>query len=179
MVAAHGRDMATSQDANGEDSTEIENAADAEDDDGGFDVQALLESQFEAIEADGERITELMKAVHFRIGVDGDTSEEVQEALRAFVQEIMNEHEAVSTAEVVHAMWSELLVINSSLQEDPDENEAAGDADGEANAAADGASDGDEQASLDDIAAMTTGDDGDDGDGEVGESGATHDPAFQ
>lgn len=168
--------MATSQDANGEDGTDIENAADPEDDDGGFDVEALLESQFEAIEADGEQITELVKAVHFRIGVDSDTSEEVQGALRALMQEIMNEHEDVSTAEVVNAMWSELLFISTKLQEDPDESEAAGDADGEADAAADGPSDGDEQASLDDIAAMAT---GDDGDGGVGESGATHDPAFQ
>jgi len=168
--------MATSQDANGEDGTDIENAADTEDDDGGFDVRALLESQFEAIEADGEQITELVKAAHFRLGVDGDASEEVQGALRALMQEIMNEHEAVSTAEVVNAMWSELLVISSKLQEDPDENEAAGDEAAEGDAAADAERDGDEQASLDDIAAMAT---GDDGDGEVGESGATRDPAFQ
>ena len=168
--------MATSQDANGEDSTDIENAADAEDDDGGFDVEALLESQFEAIEEDGEQIAELVKAAHFRLGVDGDASEEVQRALRALMQESMSEHEAVSTAEVVNAMWSELLVISSKLHEDSDENEAAGGEEAEGDAAAHAGSDGDEQASLDDVAGMAT---GDDGDSEVGESGATHDLAFQ
>lgn len=168
--------MATSQDVNGEDSTDIENAADATDEDDGFDVEALLESQFEAIEADGEQITGLVKAAHFRLGVDGETSEEVQGALRAFMNELMSEHDDVSTAEVVNAMWSELLYISRKLQEDPDESEAAGDGDAEGDAAADGATDGDEQASLDDIAAMAT---GEDGDGEVGESGASHDPAFQ
>ncbi|MFC6954848.1 hypothetical protein [Halorubellus litoreus] len=168
--------MAASQDADGEDSTDIENAADANgDEDGGFDVKALLDAQFEAIEEDGEQIVELVKAAHFRLGVDGDTSEEVQGALRALMQEIMSEHDEVSTAEVVDAMWSELLYISSKLQEDPEENEAAGDR--EADADADGEGDGDEQASLDDIAAMATGDD--EGDGEVGESGASHDPAFQ
>ncbi len=170
--------MAASQDADGEDSTDIENAADANDgEDSGFDVKALLDAQFEAIEEDGEQIAELVKAAHFRLGVDGDTSEEVQGALRGLMQEIMSEHEDVSTAEVVDAMWSELLYISSKLQEDPDENEAA-DADGEADgsADADGEGDGDEQTSLDDIAAMAT---GKDDDGDVSESGASHDPAFQ
>jgi hypothetical protein len=169
--------MATSQDANGEDSTDIENTADANDgEDGGFDVEALLDAQFEAIEEDGERITELVKAAHFRIGVDGDASVEIQGTLRGLMQELMNEHEDVSTAEVVDAMWSELLFISSKLHEGAKENEAAGDGDAEADADDNDAGDGDEQASLDDIAAMTT---GDDGDGEVSESGASNDPAFQ
>jgi len=177
MVPPHGADMATNQDANGEDSTDIENAADATDDeDGGFDVKALLDAQFEAIEEDGEQITELVKAAHFRLGVDGDTSEEVQGTVRAVMQELMSDHEDVTTAEVVDAMWSELLFISSKLQEDPDEEEARGDGDAEADAAADGESSGDEQANLDDIAAMATGDESTD---EVSESGASHDPAFQ
>lgn len=168
--------MAASQDADGEDSTEIENAADADDDgDGKFDVKALLDAQFEAIEEDGEQITELVKAAHFRLGVDGDTSEEVQGALRGLMQKIMSEHEDVSAAEVVDAMWSELLYIRSRLQEDPEEDEAADDREDDASADAD--SEGDKQASLDDIATMATDDDKDGG--EVSESGASHDPAFQ
>jgi len=166
--------MAASQDANGEDSTEIENGADANDDDGGFDIKALLDAQFNAIKEDGEQITELVKVAHFRMGVDGDTSEEVQGAVRALMQELMNEHEEVSPAEVIDAMWSELLFISSKLQEDPDETGAV--ADGEAESEADGENDGSEQAKLDNIAAMAT---SDDGDGEVGESDASHDPAFR
>lgn len=165
--------MATNQDANGEDSTDIENAADDNDDDG-LDMKALLDAQFEAIEEDGEQITELVKVAHFQIGVDGDTSEEVQGTVRAVMQELMSEHDEVSTAEVVDAMWSELLFISSKLGEASEETDAAGDAEGDAGADPDG--EADEQASLDDIAAMATGDDGED---EVKESSASHDPAFQ
>jgi hypothetical protein len=164
--------MAASPDENGEDSTETENGADANDDDGGFDVEALLEAQFEAIEEHGEQITELMKAAHFQIGVDNDTSDEVQQAVRALMQEIINEHDEVSTVEVADAMWSELLFISSKLQEDPDEADAENDAESEVDAE----DDGNEQAKLDDIAVMGA---DDDGDSEVTKSGPSHDPAFQ
>lgn len=170
--------MAASQDADGEDSTDIENAADATGgEDGGFDVKALLDAQLEAIEENGEQITNLIKVVRLQAGVDSDASAEVQQEVRAFLHHLMDEHDAVSVAEAADAMWSELLFISDQNAEDPEKNEAAGDREADANADADGEGDGDEQASFDDIGAMATGDDEDDG--EVSESGASHDPAFQ
>lgn len=169
--------MATSQDANGEDSTDIENAADAADIVDGLDVKALLDAQYEAIEENGEQIMRLIKVARLQAGVDGDASDQVQQEVRALMHGLMNECDNVGPAEAAEAMWSELLVISSQFAEDTEESEAADD--GEANATADADGEGgDEQASLDDIAAMA-GSDGDDGDDSVSESGATHDPAFQ
>lgn len=158
--------MATSPDENGEDSTEIETAADENDED--LDVKALLEAQFEAIEDDGEQVMDLMKAIRFKVGLDSGASEEVQQAIRALMQKLMNEHEQVSSAEAADAMWSELLYISSKLQENSGESEttAGGEADG----------DGDEQANRDDIASIAI---GDTGDSDVDESSGRHDPAFQ
>lgn len=161
--------MAASPDENDEDSTELENTADGDDESDGFDVKALLEAQFEAIEEDGQEITELIKVAHFTLGVDGETSNAVQQAIRGLVKEIMDEHEDVTTAEVSDALWSELLVISSNLHEDPDDSENVTDAE----------SNGNEQAKIDDIAAVgASGDDGED-DAEVSGFGASHDPAFQ
>ncbi|ELY35553.1 hypothetical protein [Natronorubrum tibetense] len=160
--------MAASPDDDGEDSTELENAADEYDDSDGFDVEALLEAQFEAIDEDGQELTELIKIAHFTLGVDSETSNAIQQTIRAVIKELMGEHEEVTIAEVADALWSELLVINSNLREDPDDSEGVTDAE----------RNGDEQAKLDDIAAMGVSGDGGD-DAEVSESSASHDPAFQ
>lgn len=166
--------MAASQEEDGGDG--IDNKESADDGAEGLgDIEAQISQQFEAIEADGEKLTGLIKHMYIKVGVNAEAKDGVRVTVHELINELIDEHDQVTLAEVTAGLWSELLLINHQLAA---AKEAAADAESESDTAPEGDLDSDTKQGPGDL--ETFGPSGTDtDDDEVEKSEASMDPAFQ